>query len=424
MTNQGAFFPLLRDGNWVRELRVISFLRWFFLVAGCLSPFCAVGQIDPVNRELIQVGYNAAFQGHSPLAFYAFYYLNKPSFFTTNLTLRLAVAPTYLDSELGISEVLGEDTDMGIGMAGGGFADNYAEIRRGTFRQSESFTGHSGEFSLSLYHLFNRGSQIPLNGVLRGTAHYSTYSRDDETAPGFAPVNDHGTFTVRTGLRWGGREPTLFPSLAMELSAWYEGIFRTESSTYGFGDRKLEAQTHLFWGEALLAYTLPEWKHSIYVSLTAGSSVDPDRFSTYRLGALLPLVSEFPLSLPGYYYQEISAKSFGLFGVNYIVPLDEKQRWNFNGTLTTAVVQYLEGLEQAGNSHTGIGVGILYKSRSFKAMLGYAYGVDAIRSGGRGAHSIGLLMQMDWAQARDALFNPEEPNRWRGLQRVLGVFGN
>ena len=134
-------------------------------------------------------------------------------------------------------------------------------------------------------------------------------------------------------MRWGGREPTLFPSLAMELSAWYEGIFRTESGTYGFNDRKLEPRSHLFWGEALLAYTLPDWKHSIYLSLTAGSSVDPDRLSTYRLGALLPLVSEFPLSLPGYYYQEISAKSFGLFGVNYIIPLDEKQRWNFNGTL-------------------------------------------------------------------------------------------
>jgi hypothetical protein len=57
-------------------------------------------------------------------------------------------------------------------------------------------------------------------------------------------------------------------------------------------------------------------------------------------------------------------------------------------------------------------------------MVGYAYGVDAIRSEGRGAHSIGLLMQVDWAQAWDALFNPESPNRWRGWQRIMGVFGS
>jgi hypothetical protein len=278
---------------------------------------------------------------------------------------------------------------------------------------------------MSLYHLFNPGSEIPLNGVLRGIAHYSTYDRDEDTAPNFDVPRDHGTFSLRTGLRWGGREPILFPTLAMELSAWYEGSFRTEDQSYGFdGDRRLEKQSHLFWGQALLAYTLPEWKHSFYASLTAGGSVEADRLSAYRLGALLPLVSEFPLSLPGYYYQEISAEKFCLFGANYIVPIDEKQRWNFNGTLTTAVVDYLKGLEQAGNWHTGVGVGILYKSQYFKVMLGYAYGVDAIRSDGRGAHSIGILMQMDWAQTREALFNPEDPNRLRGFQRILGLFGS
>ena len=401
---------------------MISFFRRSLLLAGCLVPVLAFGQIDPVNRELIQIGYNAALQGHPPLSVYAFYYLNKPNFFNTNLTLRLAVAPTYLDSELGISHVLDEYTDLGIGVAGGGFADNYAEVRHGKFLQSESFTGHSGELSLSVYHLFNPGQRIPLNGMLRGTAHYSTYSRDDETAPGFDLPPDHGTFSVRTGLRWGGREPILFPALAMELSIWYEGRFRTETETYGFADRRLEPHSHLFWGEALLAYTLPEWKHSIYLSLTGGSTIEADRFSAYRLGALLPLISEFPLSLPGYYYQEISAREFGLFGINYIVPIDEKQKWNFNGTLATAVVDYLPGLGQPGNWHTGVGAGVLYKSKAVKVMAGYAFGVDALRTGGRGAHSLGILMQVDWAQARNQLFNPEDPNRWRGFQRVLGVF--
>jgi hypothetical protein len=405
-------------------LIVILAARRFLFVTGCLTPFVAAAQIDPVERELIQVGYNAALQGHPPLSAYAFYYLNKPDFLGTNRTLRLAVAPTYLDSELGISHLFGENTDLGIGVAGGGFADNYAEIRKGSYLQSESFSGYGGELSASLYHLFNPGAKIPLNGLVRLTGHYSTYSRDDRTDPDFEIAKDHGTFSLRTGLRWGGREPTLFPSLAMELSAWYEGYFKTADDTYGFGDRRLEAQSHLFWGEALLAYTLPEWKHSFYVSLTAGTSLEPDRFSAYRLGALLPLVSEFPLSLPGYYYQEISARSFGLLGLNYIVPLDDQQRWNFNGTLTTAVVDYLHGLEQPGNSHTGVGVGILYKTKSLKIMVGYAYGVDAIRGNDRGAHSIGVLMQVDWAQAYEQIFNPESPNRWRGFQQVLGLFGS
>ena len=405
--------------------RVLA-LTW----AGCLGPMIAFGQIDPVKRQLLQVGYNGGLQGHAPLSVYAFYYYNKPQFIETNLTLRLAVAPTWLDSELGISRLLGENTDLGIGVAGGGFGDSFEEVRRGKFLPKESFNGHGGELNLSLYHLFNPSAKIPLNGVLRGIAHYSTYGATEDTAKNFRVPDDRGTFSVRTGLRWGGREPTLFPSLAMELSVWYQGEFRSPSGTYGYptnglsGDRSVRAQSHLFWGEALLAYQMEECKHSFYLSLTAGTSADADRFSAYRLGALLPLVSEFPLSLPGYYYQEITAKEFLLFGGNYIVPLDDKQRWNVNVTASTALVDYLPGLEQPGNWHTGVGAGLLYKSDSWKIMVGYAYGVDAIRSGGRGAHSIGILMQVDMEHARAKLLNPNEPSLWRGMQRVLGLFGS
>jgi hypothetical protein len=278
---------------------------------------------------------------------------------------------------------------------------------------------------LSLYHCFNPGQQIPLNGVLRGIAHYSAFARTSETADGFELPENRGKFEVRTGLRWGGKEPTLFPSLAMELSIWYQGEFRTRADEYGFpGNRyDVESQSHLFWAQALLAYTMPHLKHNFYVSIIAGTSVDADRFSAYRLGALLPMVSEFPLSLPGYYYQEISAREFILLGGNYLMPLDEKQRWNLDFTAATAGVNYLSGLEQPGHGHSGVGVGILYKTSSFKLMLSYAYGIDAIRSHGRGANSIGLLMQVDWAEAKKGIFSPTQPSLWQGMQRVFGLFG-
>ena len=398
--------------------------RVFLLVLpGCLCPFTGTGQIDPVNRELIQIGYNASLEGHAPLSAYAFYYWNKPDYPSTNLTMRLAVAPTYLDSELGLRHALGENTDVGIGLAGGGFADSYFEIDRGAFEPSQSFNGYGAGTSLSVYHLFNPGQQIPLNGLVRGSARFSTYARDDDTAKDFQLPQDLGTFSVRTGLRWGGREPTLFPALAMELSAWYEGQFRTGAGTYGFGDRTVEPQSHLFWGEALLAYTLPELKHSFYLSVTAGTSVQADRFSAYRLGSLLPLVSEFPLSLPGYYYQEISAREFVLVGGNYMIPLDHKQHWNLSATASTAAVDYLPGLEQPGHWHTGLGGGVFYKTPSWKVLVGYGYGVDAIRSDGRGAHTIGILLQLDLGEAREALLDSEEPSRWRGLQELFGIFG-
>jgi hypothetical protein len=403
--------------------------RVFILVfaVGAIAPLQSLAQIDPVPRKLIQVGYNAAFQGHPPISAYAFYYWNQPTFLShSNLALRLAIAPTYLDSELGIRGVLGENTDMGIGLAGGGFADSYDEIKRGTFNSKESFVGHGGEGSVSLYHCFNPEKQIPLNAVLRAFGHYATYETDDNTATNFTLPNDHAYVGIRTGLRWGGKEPVLFPSLAMELSAWYEGQYRTDSGRYGIdgNDRSLRDQAHLFWGQALLAYTFTNSGQSFYVNLTAGTSLDTDRFSAYRLGALLPMVSEFPLSLPGYYYQEISAKQFVMLGGNYMIPLDKNARWNANIVAATAGVDYLPGLEQPGHWHSGVGGGILYQTPSFKVMVGYAYGIDAIRSNGRGAHSIGVLMQLDMEHAKELLDGLQTPYRWRGFQRIFGAFGD
>ena len=128
---------------------------WGWLVL-CV-PLAASSQIDPVKRDLIQFGYNQPAEGREQLAGYAYYYHNQPDFLRTNLTLRLALAPTYLDSELGIGQALGPNTDLGLGVAGGGFADNYNEMRGGKWIQGESFDGHGAELSASVYHLFNPG---------------------------------------------------------------------------------------------------------------------------------------------------------------------------------------------------------------------------------------------------------------------------
>ena len=124
-------------------------------------------QIDPTKRELIQLGYNQPIEGRSPIAAYAFYYLNLPQFYQSNLTLRLAIAPIYLDGELGISDLIGQNTDFAIGAFGGGFADGYNEVRGGKYLKEESFSGHGGGLSASLYHRFNPAQTIPLNAVVR-----------------------------------------------------------------------------------------------------------------------------------------------------------------------------------------------------------------------------------------------------------------
>ena len=398
----------------------------FFLLLLAIVP-AARAQIDPEPRRLLQLGYNKNIEGRGPTAGYAFFYYNQPGFLQTNLTLRIAIAPVYLDSELGIARALGPHTDVGLGLAGGGFADSFSEVRGGKFLREESFTGHGGGVSASIYHLFNPGQQIPLNAVLRGGVYYTTYARDDQTAAGFVLPNDGTAFKVRAGLRFGGIEPLLLPDLAMELSTWYEGQFRNNDGAYGLAaDRAVKADSHLFWSRALLAYTLPS-EQRFFISITAGTSANSDRFSAYRLGAALPFASEFPLSIPGYYFQEITASRYALFGGYYLVPLGPKKEWNVTLFAATAAVDYLAGMQQPGDWHSGVGGGIGYRphNKIWQVSLGYAYGIDAIRKNDRGAQSIGLLLQYDLetrrrqkpAVAPDANLGP---NRWNFLRNFIG----
>jgi hypothetical protein len=238
----------------------------------CLSS--AWAQIDLVDRQMFPMGYNQPLQGRGPMAGYAFNYLNKPiAFNRANLTFRLAAAPVFLDSQPGIKDVLGPDTDLAVGLEGGGFADNFAEMQRGRFVRGESFVGHGGGTSLSLFHRVNPDSRIPLNALLNGF---------------------------------------------------------------------------------------------------------------------------------------------------YSIPLDHDKNWFLAFMVGSAAVDYLPGLQQSGDWHTGVGGGIRYRSPNRAWQIALGYGFNAIRKSVCGAHSIGILLQYDFDLGQP-LFDPGlPPSQWRGFDRLFG----
>src|SRR5687767_10351307 len=118
----------------------------FLGLLGC--PLTAFSQIDPAKRALVQAGYNQSIEGRGPIAGYAFFYWNRPDFPRTNQTLRMAIAPIYVDTELGFRSLLSPSTDLAVGLAGGGFAESYSEVRLGNLRRTESFDGHGAEANL------------------------------------------------------------------------------------------------------------------------------------------------------------------------------------------------------------------------------------------------------------------------------------
>jgi hypothetical protein len=366
-----------------------------FFLAGI---FTARAQIDPVHRSLLELGYDQPLEGQGPQAAYAYYYYNNPETFNTNTALRLAIAPAYVDGELGFKRLLSPYTDVGLGFHGGMFGANYYEVRQGEYIQKESFYGNGGGAALSIYQLLNPGMLIPVSVVARGGFDDSAFMDTSQTAGNFVlPGNQVELFT-REGIRMAGKQPLLYPDLGMELSIWFERFWRLDSQQYGYNDdRSISPAVNLFWVYANLDYAWTNSGQKISVAFTAGDSTDADRFSAWRLGGVLPLVSEFPLTLPGYYYEELTATRFQHFYAGYDVPLDHEHRWDFRLEAATAHLDYLPGFAQ-NSWQTGVGGGLSFapKNKNFEIILRYGYGFNAIRDGKEGAQSIGVLFQYNF----------------------------
>jgi hypothetical protein len=418
-------------------MRVWRWIGWLGVLA--VMVYEARAQVDPERRRLVQVGYNAPLEGKAPFAGYAFYYHNEPGFVRPELTLRAAIAPVYGDLELAWRNAVGEVNDLAVGIAGGGYADSYAEIRDGRWIRQESFTGHAGELNASWYHRFNPVEadkpvtsiwEVPLQGVLRGGFRESPFERNGSTAADFVVPDSLRVGYVRAGLRWGGREPVVRPDFAMELSVWYQGSTRFGSERYGYdGDRGVESVTHQFWGRALVAWTWTNSGIHAEFRLTTGTSMNPDRFSAYRLGGTLPMAAEFPLMLPGYYFEELSVRRYVLVDTVWSVPV--ALGWDLVGFGGTAWMDPLDGFESSGSWHSGVGGGVAWTSSNggWQWILGYAYGMDAMRSGGKGARNLGLQVQWDLGQRgkpdlpeqerRRTMVRRLNPSSWRGVNQVF-----
>jgi hypothetical protein len=374
------------------------------LLAILFGSFNCHAQIDPEHRNLLELGYDQPITGKGPQGVYAYYYYNTPELFNTNTALRLAIAPAYVDGELGFKQLLSPTTDVGVGFFGGMFGGNYYEVRQGQYYQNESFYGSGGGAALSVYQLLNPGMLIPVNAVARAGMRELSYTDTSETADNFAlPANQTVGYT-REGIRVAGKEPLLYPDLGLELSVWFERQWRLDSQQYGFSnDRSISPNVNLYWVYAGLNYAWTNSGQKISFAFTAGGSTDADQLGAYRLGGVLPLVAEFPLILPGYYYEELTATGFEHFYGAYDIPLVPDHRLEFRLEAATAHVDYLNGYQQSSDWQTGVGGGLTFapKHKNFEIVLRYGYGFNAIRNGKEGAQSIGVLFQYDFEARRN-----------------------
>jgi hypothetical protein len=357
----------------------------------------AGAQPDPEERRYLEVGTEIPLKGNAPVAGYAFYLWNRPNYPQEDQYLRIVVAPTYLLTEFVQDHWPFGRHALGIGVNGGGFRYGHEEFRNGSYKDEESFWGHGAEFPISYYAGTKLFDKLPLQGQIRVTPSFVVYSDSFGTADRFRLPEDTGLLTGRVGLRLGGVPPELLPRIALEASAWYEAVYRSNADAFGLPERPeaLESLTQRAWGR-LAGVFAPAEGHTVEVKATAGFSHDVDLLSSYRMGSALPFRSEFPLILHGYFVEEIFAKRFWLVNASYRFPAWPGSRAvQLQLSYDMAGIDYVAGHRLPREHLRGAGADVSVAITPRVTVVGgYGYGIDAPRNGGFGGHMAHALIEV------------------------------
>jgi hypothetical protein len=362
-----------------------------------LAAVPADAQPDPEPRAYVEVGTEAPLKGNAPINGYAFFLWNRPHFPNTDQYLRVVVAPTYLLTELVQDHWPSGRHAVSVGLNGGGLRYGHAEYRNGNYKEEESFWGHGAELPFSYYASTKLFDKLPLQGQIRLTPAFIVYQDSFGTAERFELPPDTGLLTGRVGLRLGGVPPELLPQLALEASAWYEAVYRTNAGTFGLPERpeRLEDLTQRAWGRVAAVIT-PADGHTVEVLATAGLTRSTDLLSSFRLGSALPFRSEFPLILHGYFVEEVFAKQFWLVNASYRFPAwPGSRKVHLRISADMAGVEYVDGHRLPREHLRGVGgdMSVAVTPR-VTIVAGYGYGFDAPRNGGFGGHEAHALIEL------------------------------
>jgi hypothetical protein len=96
-------------------------------------------------------------------------------------------------------------------------------------------------------------------------------------------------------------------------------------------------------------------------------------------------------------------------GATYSTPLGAARHWIVTLGGSTGRIGYTPGLEQPGAWNTGIGAGVTYLSvsKSWKVVLAYGHGFNAIRSDQKGGNALTLQIQYDLERKGGAAAGPD-----------------
>ena len=177
-------------------------------------------------------------KGNAPINGYAFFLWNRPHYPEPDQYLRVVVAPTYLLTELVQDHWPFGRHAVSVGLNGGGLRYGHDEYRNGNLQGRRVVLGPRRRAAALLLRGHEALRQAPAPGPdppharLHRLPGLLRHGRPLRAAPGHrAPHRSSGT-PPRAGV-----PPELLPQLALEASAWYEAVYRTNADTFGFPER-------------------------------------------------------------------------------------------------------------------------------------------------------------------------------------------
>jgi hypothetical protein len=177
---------------------------------------------------------------------------------------------------------------------------------------------------------------------------------------------------------------------------------RTPGLTVTTNDRHLNNTPQRLFARTQIHFTTFHDQHYVVAGLQGGAAFDSDRLSCFRLGGVLPYTKEFPLEIPGYYFQELLARDFGLAYARYAIPFGPHKSWSVGAGYSIAAVKFQEGMGQAGAINSGLGrvIGYSAPSRRWKVLGIFGYGFQAQRRHGDGGYTLGCAFQYNFGKTK------------------------
>ncbi|HYS05765.1 MAG TPA: hypothetical protein VEW47_11295 [Candidatus Dormibacteraeota bacterium] len=330
-----------------------------------------------------------------PGGFGAFWF-NRNHLPWEHTALRLVYAGIYADAELSYFAGGNPNTTLGLGIGGGAFLDGVDPYTSGERLSHQQFYGDSVNARVFVNQTIPGSSPLPINIRATYTVSGTSFRNASDTLR-FTRPHDFRTQQLMAEFRIGGIEPGLTSTRGVELYLEADTNERTGFHPFGPNGVTFPAWTRSDRLSASLGGRIPAGRTLIVVGVHGGLGRHIDELSAWKLGGNMLGIDPFSYTLHGYYTRELLAESFVLANLDFAFPIASAHQLTghlYGDYATLRQLDAATGETIGWHRFPGIGAGVGFKTLwGADCIIGYGYGIDAVRDGRRGGHEVGFAFE-------------------------------